>query len=155
MLIIITPSCLKVDSAMIFFKSDSAIAAIPAIVNVATEQIKRHVVKYWDINKNGENRINRKTPAVTKVEEWTSADTGVGAAIAAGSHLENGSWALFVIAAIRTKIIIRPLKIEIGWLIINQSPQLIIKEMDNRIITSPIRFVKAVSMPPAKDFGFW
>lgn len=36
------------------------------------------------------NRTNRKTPAVTKVEEWTKADTGVGAAIAAGSHLEKG-----------------------------------------------------------------
>ena len=42
----------------------------------------------------------RKTPAVTSVEECTRADTGVGAAIAAGSHLENGIWALLVIAAI-------------------------------------------------------
>lgn len=38
---------------------------------------------------------------MTRVEEWTRADTGVGAAIAAGSHLENGIWALFVIAARR------------------------------------------------------
>lgn len=36
---------------------------------------------------------------MTKVDEWTSADTGVGAAIAAGSQEENGIWALFVIAA--------------------------------------------------------
>lgn len=36
---------------------------------------------------------------MTKVEEWTRADTGVGAAMAAGSQLENGIWALFVIAA--------------------------------------------------------
>ena len=42
----------------------------------------------------------RNTPAVTKVDECTSADTGVGAAIAAGNHLENGIWALLVIAAI-------------------------------------------------------
>jgi len=28
---------------------------------------------------------------VTRVDEWTSADTGVGAAIAAGSHLEYGT----------------------------------------------------------------
>lgn len=39
------------------------------------------------------------TPAVTRVEECTRADTGVGAAIAAGSQLINGNWALFVIAA--------------------------------------------------------
>ena len=35
-------------------------------------------------------RINKYTPAVTKVEEWTKAETGVGAAIAAGNHAENG-----------------------------------------------------------------
>jgi hypothetical protein len=39
-----------------------------------------------------------KTPAVTRVDECTRADTGVGAAIAAGNHLENGICALFVIA---------------------------------------------------------
>ncbi len=40
------------------------------------------------------------------MDEWTRADTGVGAAIAAGNHLEKGIWALFVIAAIRIEIII-------------------------------------------------
>jgi hypothetical protein len=33
------------------------------------------------------------------VEEWTNADTGVGAAIAAGSQALNGIWALLVKAA--------------------------------------------------------
>jgi hypothetical protein len=42
----------------------------------------------------------RNTPAVTRVDECTKADTGVGAAIAAGSQLENGICALLVIAAI-------------------------------------------------------
>lgn len=42
------------------------------------------------------NRISRNTPAVTSVDEWTSAETGVGAAIAAGSQEEKGIWALFV-----------------------------------------------------------
>ena len=41
-----------------------------------------------------------KIPAVTNVDECTSADTGVGAAIAAGSQLEYGNWALLVVAAI-------------------------------------------------------
>lgn len=40
------------------------------------------------------------------MEEWTSALTGVGAAIAAGSQLENGIWALFVIPARRIHRII-------------------------------------------------
>lgn len=36
---------------------------------------------------------------MTRVEEWTRAETGVGAAMAAGSHLEKGIWALLVMAA--------------------------------------------------------
>jgi UDP-N-acetylmuramyl pentapeptide phosphotransferase/UDP-N-acetylglucosamine-1-phosphate transferase len=44
-------------------------------------------------------------PAVTKVEECTREETGVGAAIAAGSHLLKGNWALLVIAVLMT---IRP-----------------------------------------------
>jgi hypothetical protein len=48
-------------------------------------------------------RIRRYTPAVTKVEEWTNEETGVGAAIAAGSQAENGIWALLVIAAATLK----------------------------------------------------
>jgi hypothetical protein len=43
------------------------------------------------------NRIKIKIPAVTSVEEWTNADTGVGAAIALGNHDEKGICALFVI----------------------------------------------------------
>ena len=34
--------------------------------------------------------MSKNTPAVTRVDEWTKAETGVGAAIAAGSHLEKG-----------------------------------------------------------------
>lgn len=36
---------------------------------------------------------------MTKVEECTSEDTGVGAAIAAGNQALKGNWALLVIAA--------------------------------------------------------
>jgi len=41
-------------------------------------------------------RINRYTPAVTNVEECTKAETGVGAAIAAGNQAEKGTCALLV-----------------------------------------------------------
>jgi len=44
-------------------------------------------------------RIKRYTPAVTRVEEWTKEETGVGAAIASGSQEEKGIWALLVIIA--------------------------------------------------------
>src|SRR5690349_13510013 len=39
-------------------------------------------------------RTIRNTPAVTIVAAWISADTGVGPAIASGSHRYSGSWAL-------------------------------------------------------------
>jgi len=42
------------------------------------------------------NRSNNQIPAVTKVELCTKALTGVGAAMAAGSHLANGHCALLV-----------------------------------------------------------
>jgi hypothetical protein len=44
----------------------------------------------------------RYKPAVTRVEEWTKAEIGVGAAIAIGSQEENGYSALLVIK-VRTK----------------------------------------------------
>ena len=56
-------------------------------------------LKYSHLIREGQKRINKKTPAVTRVEECTRAETGVGAAIAAGSQAENGIWALFVIPA--------------------------------------------------------
>ena len=45
--------------------------------------------------------MNIYTPAVTRVEEWTSEETGVGAIIAAGNQEEKGIWALLVIPAKR------------------------------------------------------
>lgn len=98
-LAIITPSCLKVESAMIFLRSHSVIADKPAINIVMEAVINRAGWNHEKDEANGKNRIRRKTPAVTRVDEWTRADTGVGAAIAAGSHLEKGIWALLVIAA--------------------------------------------------------
>ena len=55
---------------------------------VAHPTIKRIVCSFEP--RLGENRIIRYTPAVTRVDECTRADTGVGAAIAAGSQAENG-----------------------------------------------------------------
>lgn len=43
-LIIITPNCLNVDSAIIFFKSHSVRATIPAINIVVVEVIRRIVL---------------------------------------------------------------------------------------------------------------
>ena len=99
-LAIIIPNCLKVDSAMIFFMSFSAMADRPAI-NIVVDATRMIVgLNRGVLFRAGKNRIKRKTPAVTSVEEWTKAETGVGAAIAAGSQEENGIWALLVMAAI-------------------------------------------------------
>ena len=38
-------------------------------------------------------RVIRKTPAVTIVAAWISADTGVGPSIASGSQMYSGIWA--------------------------------------------------------------
>lgn len=97
------PSCLKVERAITFFISNSNRAAMPAIVVVKRPKIK--IVCLQRATKQL-NRIRRYTPAVTRVEECTKADTGVGAAIAAGNHDERGICALLVILAkmIKAKI---------------------------------------------------
>ncbi|GFV49422.1 hypothetical protein TNCV_1634961 [Trichonephila clavipes] len=45
-----------------------------------------------------------KDPRVTRVDEWTTAEIGVGAAIAAGSQAEKGNCALLEQAANERKI---------------------------------------------------
>lgn len=66
--------------------------------------------------------MRRNTPAVTRVDEWTRAETGVGAAIAAGSQLENGTCALLVIAAKVIVSIIRGSMLLVFILMISQWP---------------------------------
>lgn len=96
--LIITPSCLRVDSAIIFFRSYSRLAASPDITIVIDEKKRsRNLVL---LSNKCLTRIIRYTPAVTSVDECTNALTGVGAAMAAGNQAEKGIWALLVIAAI-------------------------------------------------------
>lgn len=97
----------------------------------------------------------KNTPAVTKVEECTNAETGVGAAIAAGSHLEKGIWADLVILAIRINIVHSNISFLDQRVVILQCPKLRIKAIDIMIITSPTRFIRAVIIPAPRDFGFW
>lgn len=122
---------------------------------VIVEIIKSAGQKKEEVLKNGKNRINKKTPAVTSVEEWTRADTGVGAAIAAGSHLENGIWALLVIPATIIAKIIAELKGVSQKNNIFQCPWVKAQAILSKIITSPTRLAKIVSIPAAKDFWFW
>jgi hypothetical protein len=49
------------------------------------------------VNSNNiENRIIKKTPATTRVEEWIKAEAGVGASIASGNQTWKKNWAAFI-----------------------------------------------------------
>lgn len=135
---------LKVENAIIFFKSNSIIAIILPINIVVTETIIIIVLKFLLIVK-GSIRINKITPAVTSVDEWTKEDTGVGAAIALGSHVEKGNWALLVKAA-RVIIIIVILDSSIK-LNIDHDPILNINTPAIINAISPIRFKINVIIP--------
>ena len=41
--------------------------------------------------------MTKKTPATTKVDEWISAEAGVGASIASGSHTCEKNWAALIV----------------------------------------------------------
>jgi hypothetical protein len=75
--------------------------------------------------------------------------------MAAGSQLENGICALFVIAA-QVINITWGISHDVGYiLMINQWPWLRVIAMASKIATSPSRFVMAVSNAAAIDDGFW
>ena len=86
---------------------------------------------------------------MTKVEEWTKAETGVGAAMAAGSQDENGIWALLVQAdtiKIKTSALFKGALCTVKKINDHDPVDDIIATQINRP-TSPIRFVRAVIMP--------
>jgi hypothetical protein len=62
--------------------------ATHAVIAAANSKINSKEGIFFSV---GKNRIKIKTPAVTRVEEWTRAETGVGAAMAAGSQLIKGN----------------------------------------------------------------
>jgi hypothetical protein len=70
-------------------------AAVLAINIVNDPTIMTKIFKF-NLTRSLSKRKSRYTPAVTKVEECTNEETGVGAAIAAGSQALNGICALFV-----------------------------------------------------------
>ena len=156
MIIIIIPNWLKVDKAITFFISISSIAAQPAI-NIVNAPITINTVDILVPTNKIFIRIKRYTPAVTRVDEWTKAETGVGAAIAAGNHAEKGICALFVQAE-TTTITNNNHENFIVVLVINKNLQLPytnIIEIDTSSPTSPNRLVKAVIIPALYDLFLW
>lgn len=77
----------------------------------------------------------------------------MGAAIAAGSHAENGNCALLVQDASIIKI-----KINLGFIKIEKKDHeadIIIIAIETMIKASPTRLDKIVIDPDPPDFGFW
>uniref|UniRef100_A0A1B0BKG8 Uncharacterized protein n=1 Tax=Glossina palpalis gambiensis TaxID=67801 RepID=A0A1B0BKG8_9MUSC len=68
-----------------------ALAPNPAINIFKPDNNNNNIVRIQFFTKTKLKQINKYSPAVTKVEEeWTNADTSVGAARAARSRDENG-----------------------------------------------------------------
>jgi len=99
-------------------------------------------------------RIIKYTPAVTSVEECTKAETGVGAAIAAGSQAQNGIWALFVIL-VSISSNINNLNLGVLFIILFQLPVIVSNDILIIIKLSPTRLERTVIIPALLEFWFW
>lgn len=144
---IIMAICLRVDRAIIFFISCSQLAAMLEYKAVIVDNnISIINIKLWGCEVI-RNKIN--TPAVTKVDECTKAEIGVGAAIAIGNHAEKGNCALFEEAANINKI-----KGIVGISqFIEKLQDFIINNIliEIKIKISPIRFLNKVIDPEALE----
>lgn len=92
-------------------------------------------------------RIIINTPAVTKVDECTKAEIGVGAAMAMGNQAEKGYWALFEKLAVTNSNSVIMLYLLFIWKF--QFLFIIIILIDRIIKISPIRFLINVIDPDA------
>jgi hypothetical protein len=135
---------------MIFFMSISFMAAILASNMVIEENVRMKRCMVFDVML-CLMRIIMNTPAVTRVEECTNADTGVGAAMAAGSHAENGICALLVMAA-RVMSIIVIVMFDFDRII--QFAGFSIIAILKIMHTSPIRLESTVIIPAPRDLAF-
>lgn len=72
-------------------------------VKPPTQLIISNPVLLYSIN--GDNLINKYTPAVTIVAAWINAETGVGPSIASGNQVWRPNCADFAIAPINTNMV--------------------------------------------------
>jgi hypothetical protein len=81
------PNWLHVEYAIVFLISCCTIAAVAAkiLVKLPINAINSKIL--GEYSKITEQRIIKKTPAVTIVAAWISAETGVGPSIASGNHV--------------------------------------------------------------------
>src|SRR5512136_608177 len=75
------------------FRSVWVMAMVAAKSAVATPMPATQAALDGAKPKRTAERATRYTPAVTIVAAWIRAETGVGPAMASGSHMYNGNWA--------------------------------------------------------------
>lgn len=114
-IIMIILICLIVENAITFFMSISMLASIPPKINVLSLITINILFKDSSVI-NFLSFMFKKIPAVTRVDECTIAEMGVGADIAAGSQDDIGIWALLVRLHIKINVIIRFLDPLSSWL---------------------------------------
>ena len=133
---------LKVDKATKVLRSEVVKDRILATVRVHKTTGQRTKLVERDLSPLNFNKRNK--PAVTKVEEWTKEETGVGALIAAGSQTLKGNWALFVIL-VKAQTTLKPNRRGLRNLSVSK-PRLKTRNKDKSSInkTSPIRLEKTV-----------
>ena len=96
------PSWLEVDAASMRFKSGCASAVTP-VTRIVSPPMAATAVSIGAENR-GAERINRMTPAATRVAECSKAETGVGPSMASCSQPWNGTCADLPIAARRSSM---------------------------------------------------
>ena len=145
-------SWLRVDKATRVFRSE--VVKDKTLETARVHKTKGNRSRTLTLTLSPLNFSNKNKPAVTKVEECTKEETGVGALIAAGSQTLKGNWALLVIL-VNTSRILRP-AISITNPEGISNPNLKIKNKDNSIIknTSPSRLEKTVILEDSLLEGF-
>src|ERR1700704_4177699 len=95
---IINPICDMVENASTLLISVCVHATTAAnkAENAPTQVTIRRTVR--SMEKTGNNRATKKTPAITMVAAWIRADTGVGPSIASGNQTYSGICALLPVA---------------------------------------------------------
>jgi hypothetical protein len=152
-LVIIKPKCLNVDKATTFFKSFSKSAIKPAKIIVIIPLINSIIKAEELFIKKLENRTTKNTPAVTRVDEWTKEEIGVGAAIAAGNQFLKGNCALLV----KLPKISNRTKVSGTKNIFSMKTLFLNIKLEKTIIRnpSPKRLVRAVFILALQEEEFW
>jgi hypothetical protein len=120
----------------------------------------------------GDNRATMKTPAVTMVAAWISAETGVGPSIASGNQVCSRNWADLPIAPMNSrrqvrvsasafqprKLMVLPVRPGAAWKMVSKSVEptsMNTAKMPSAKPKSPTRLTTKALIAAALADGFW